>query len=206
MAEGTERPQRRCANCGAVVRVDTDYCASCKGAARAAPYTRRIINLPDIRETARRSPLLASAVVAGALVLVWMLAGSGIGLLTSALLVLGIAAILWVLVRNDRRGKDLGSRPGSRLDRARIKGPTGWELGEIGLKLDELYARKRRNKAWLGVYGLIVVVPMFALGPYAFLMIIGGVLFLPLLWWEESSLSERIAYLERRKAYLERGD
>ena len=77
MADGTERPQRRCANCGNEVRVDTDYCASCRGAARGVPYIQRE-NIPQgIREAAKHVPLVPSAVVAGALVLVWALSVPG---------------------------------------------------------------------------------------------------------------------------------
>ncbi len=109
----------------------------------------------------------------------------------------------WGAVRNDQGGKNPRRAPSPRPDRPRGTGPAGWELGEIERELDRLYDKKRRNKVWLGVYGLIVVVPMLVLGPYAFLAIIIGLLFLPLFWFEESSSSERIAYLERRKAYLE---
>ncbi len=211
MADGTERPQRRCANCGNEVRVDTDYCASCKGAARAAPYTRRIINLPDIRETARRSPLLASAVVAVVLVLVLVLAGSGIGLLTSVLLVFGIAATSWALLRNHRKGRNLGSRPGPRPDRPRPKGPTGWELGEIERELERLHARKRRDRVWYALTGLMFLVFFGVMtsmvGEYAIVFVLPALFFVVFIVFVSGDpAGDRIAYLERRKAYLEQED
>lgn len=209
MVEATERPKRCCAKCGAKVRVDTDYCASCRGAVRGAPYAQRAITLRDIREAARHNPLAALAVVAGALVLVWMLAGSGIGLLTSAILALGITAILWALVRNDRKGKDLGSGPRPRPDRPHSEGPIGWELGEIERGLERLYARKRRDRAWYVVGGLAFLVVfgviVSVVGEYAVVFALPPLFFVALLMFGfGGSTGDRIAYLERRKAYLER--
>ena len=208
MADGTEPPQRRCANCGAGVRVDTNYCASCKGAMRGALYAQRVIATRDFREAARRVPLVPLAVVAGALVLVWVLAGSGMSILTSVLLVLGIATISWALLRNHRKGRNLGSRPGPRLDQVRPKGPTGWELGEIERELERLHARKRRDRVWYALTGLIFLVFFGVMtsmvGEYAIVFVLPALLFVVFIVFASGDpAGERIAYLERRKAYLE---